>query len=961
MKVSGLTAAPAPGGRIALTWTNPAAPAFRGVRLLRAAGAYPTLDDLGTGKEVYQDSRTPAGGAGSFVDGPLLGETVYYYSLVAYDSANNLEASRVSSLALAPYESAAEMYASLPGIYRIFDSTQGPLRNGQGPLRRFLEILGEPFDEVRSTASAMRKFHDIQRVDAALLPLLSSWIGQPFDTTLTIDQQRNEVRYAPHYHRTAGIPAALRAAINRFTDWDAEIKEFVHNVFLSCYPEQLVMYRADNEGAGWPAPSAVNVDVAYEGRVSPLVAQDGRTWLFYHARKITVGTQAPEWGLFAKPGDDAPAWPVTLDRAVHKHPAAVERADGSLWLFHGCYTPGGDHLVPQIRLQALSAGANASPARFVGTNTEPFILSDGQTFELHLGAFQRMVTLRAENYRGRLAATTAAEVAAFLDSELPGVTVTAAADGRLVVTSTAVGSAASVVVPASPIATALGLVGNANGSDAKAAQLTGSQNQPFALADGASFELAIDSGIPRPLVFSKAQFAIIGAATAAEVAAAINSQAPGIASVVGSAVRLTSAAAGAGSRLILSAGTVTGTLGFGAPLPPAVVTPPAPEPDEDEPCAFLGPNGTVWLFWASRRAGPWKIWYARFNSNAWDQPTQLTTGTLPDREPFALFDAGAGRIWVFWSRKKADGTWNVFTRTTTKLDFLALADADWTEAESLPAAAGADNREPAALSLGGGAVELYYASDRTNGWNVWTRRIDPGVQGAESAVTSGSDTRRAPAPLQLNATTVRLYHRSNAPFLYNSAKFPNARTLDGRYSGATAADVRNPGKLSLRGRFEDQQRYTSDTRRPPATDPQQGKNLAGLLSRDAIGIFLTPDTADTGLIIRQTRVFADALQPFYPIQTRLAFLFDEQVYTDYAYSYEQPNPPTIVEIGDQMVDTILSEVVPAAADPGIDIAPAVHFFRTWSRGAPAVDLPDLSAHPPDLNSRLFTARFKEGN
>lgn len=952
MSVTGLAAAPVPGGRIALSWINPSTASFAGVRVLRATGSYPDIADLGTAREIYQDSQSGRGAAAGFVDGPLQGETVYYYAVVSYDVGNRKEAVFTSAMALVPYESAAMLYNALPSIYRIFDGERGQLR-------RFMDILGVPFDEIRSSASAMRTFHDVRRVDAALLPLLSTWVGQPLDTTLSPAQQRNAIQYAPQYHRTAGTPEALRAAMNRFTNWNARVKEFVHNVFLTTHPEHLLTYSSENTGSGWSAPIPVNNEVAFEGRVSPLPASDGRLFLFYHARKLTAGNQPPEWQIFAKPGDGQAAWQVTNGGTLFKHPAAIQRKDGALWMFYSSYPVLNGRPTPQLQLRAMSVGAGALPATIVGTAVEPFALSPGDTFELKLtsalGIPDRMVTLRPENYAGNLGAATAKEISAFLDAELPGVSVSASSDGRVMVTSFESGAAVKVAIPASPIATKVGLIATVTGSDAIAAQLTGFRKQPFALADGNALRVSIDGSVPRTITFQKSQFANIGAATAAEVVAAIDAQLPGLASAAGTTVQLNSLP-GASSRLMLHADAVTAALGFCAPPPSSQIA------DSDEASAFLDPTGNVWLFWASRQDGNWRIWYARFSGNTWEAPKEFTTtGTIADREPFAVFDpTGAGRVWVFWSGKKKDGSWNVFTRTTTTVDFAALNDAAWTQKELLPAPAGANNREPAAILAGAGAVDLYYASDRANGWNVWTRSVDAGVQGAESQVTTGSDTRRAPAAVRLEAKRVRLYHRSNAPRAYTSSTFPMSQTFDARYSGSSTCDTRNPLKLSLRGRFEDEQRYTSDTRRMPPGTPLGGKNLAGLFARDAVGVFLTPDTSDQELIFQSTRMFAEALLPFQPVTARLAFLVDEKVFTDEIYTYETASSATPVVMGEQAIDTILSEVLPQPLDERVDAAPAVHFVRTWP-AAPAMALPDLSVHPPDLNARLFTSDYAEGS
>lgn len=954
MQVLNLKAEPdVQSGGVALSWTNPTLPAFRGTRILRREGRFPEVPaDLGTAAEIHHDAVTPAGQEGRYLDGPLQGETVYYYAVVAYDATSQVYPSFVSAMATTPYQTASHLYRNLPEIYQLFDQARSL---DQGPLRRLVEMFGQPFDLLRSFASGMRNLRDVARIDGTLLPLLAHWIGHPSDTTLDFARQRNEIRYAPHYYRTVGVPANLRAAINRFTNWDARLKEFVHNVFLTNHPEQLTISEMRRQGTAWQPAQSVNLDVAYEGRVAPLRTQDGRVWLFYHARVSTPASE-DQWHLFGKTEKQEqglPSFRLSFGNSINKHPTAVQRVDGSIWLFSSGYEKQGRRLVPRIKLQLLSAGRPALPARVVGTLLQPFPLAEGDQFNITISAgltsVARRVTVHAEQFRN-IAQATAAEVAGLLDHELPGVDVTASADGRVLLMTRDKGSGAVLTLPASSLGAKLGLTPLApvRGSDAVAAQLTGRLVEPFALAPGDQLVLKMDADdIPRTVTFQKSQFLDIAQATAVEVVAAVGRELPGVAEVAGGAIRFRSLSAGEESLVcVYGDSSAARKLGFGVPLPPAPI-----DVDDDEPAACVDAADNVWLFWASRRDGTWKVWYNRCDGAAWGVAKPLTTAPLPDRQPFVLFDpaAGGGRLWVFWSRKKANGLWNAFSRTATNLNFPALTDADWTEQESTPVPADFDNREPAATMADTGEVELYFASNRADGWNVWTKRVTPTTQGAETAVTTGQATHRAPTALRVSGVLARLWLRTNESQVYTSTVYPAAQTIDGRYSGSTSLDMRNATKLSLRRNVRDMQRYTYDTR----------KGDDNLYARDTVGVYLTPDTDDQALILRHRRLFANALRRVIPMQVRLVFLVD-QVYPEVIYTYDRPDvtPPHIIR--EQMVDTILPEVLRGLQDSHRDRAPGVRFMRTWGPGQPLTLLPDLSVTPPNLSFRLYTRAYDEG-
>jgi hypothetical protein len=598
-------------------------------------------------------------------------------------------------------------------------------------------------------------------------------------------------------------------------------------------------------------------------------------------------------------------------------------------------------------------GRSAWSARMMGTIAAPFPLVDGDTFQITIGpapGITRLVTFRAEDFTD-IAQATAAETAAVLDRELPGVDVTASPGGTILIVSITAGSTSVLTAPASTGATKLGFASPPPGTDAVAAQLVGTAAEPFPLSDGDTLVLAIDTDIPRLVTFAASNFLNIAAAKADEVVAVINGVLPRAASNQAGKIAIASRQPGATSlvNVDISLSPAAAKLGFGQP-PPA---PPAGI-DETEPTAFDDGSGNLWLFWSSRRDGSWKIWYNVLATAGWAVPAPLTVSPLPDREASALFDSSGGRIWVFWSRKKDNGLWNIFSRTTTTLDFSAQTLASWTEAEFTPAPANYDNREPAAALTGPGAVEVYFSSNQMNGWNIWSRPVTSATQGADSPVTSGQYTRRNPVPLSLGPGRMHLWFRNNEVLEYSSKLYPAARTIDGRYAGSTTADTRNPVRLSLGGHIDDIQRYTYET---PLADPQQ--EAARLYARDTIGVFLTPDTNDEQLILSGRTQIGNILQSFLPIQTRVVFLID-QTYSEYVYTYDAASSTPPQTIGEQMIDTILSEVAPAIASSFSDTA-NFKFLRTWAPGAAAGSLPDTAAAAPDLSFRLPLAHVQEGS
>ena len=924
MEVLELKAEPHPSGnRVDLAWKNPTDAGFSGVKILRREVTYPELPgDLNSFK-IHDEpvAVTPAGSEGHFSDFGLTSETVYYYAVAAYDAAAKHFPVFISCMPTGAYKSAATMYRNLPTLYQRFDLLKPPDAPGlvqadrdKGQLLRLMELVGPQLDLLRSFARAAADFSDVNRIDGDLLPLLASWIGWESGLNLSLAKRRNEINYAPHFYRTTGIAANLRATVNRVTPWPAQMKEFVHNVFLSNQPEQLTIWEIDQLGVAGHAPQLVTLDFAYEGRPVALQAADGRLWLFFHARRSAPTPQGREdrWQIYYKVNDQGRWLPSRrlTEGSADKYPAVIQRTDGSFSLFWTAHEDVGGRILPQIRTEIFAAGRDATRPRRLGNLTGPFLFNDGEEFRITVTSggqnVLRRVRLHLEHFHDvNLAASTAnataGEIAALLNREIPGVEVTVDKDGHVLIEAIAAGSTSSLDLPASAVATKLGLAtGVTTGSDATSAQLSSSASPAFILAAEDTLSIRIDSNATATITFKTTDFVDITAATAAEISAAINKTLPGVAKASGTQVVLTSQTSGEGSFVTVPAdiSTAARKLGFGVPLPPAV---PQPAADSD-PSVFKDAGNNVWLFWSSRRAGGWNVWYNRFDGANWGLAKQLTTGNEADRESCAIFDP-AGRIWVFWSRKKTNGLWNIFYRTTTDLDFNLIQN--WVEDELEPIPADFENKEPAAIVTAANTVELFFASNVSDGWHIRSAVITPANQAADQPHTSGQFSHRAPAVLRVVNVT-RLWFRNNESISYPSNLYPTAVTVDARYAGSSTTDSNNALKIGNRERFNDIQSYTFDTE-------TGAKNW---YARNVLGIFVSADTNDQEVIDGTLLSIASVVNRFLPIQVRVVLI--------------------------------------------VKSLAGFLFLRTWKAGTTSGTLPDLNVAPPDLSFHLFQTGATEG-
>jgi phage tail-like protein len=989
------------GGQIDLSWSNPREPAFKGIKIVRREATFPDAAAIAKDVGIY-NAELRAGEEMTYADEKQLkSETVYYYAVAAYDASDppNYFPVFVSAMSTTDYGSAAQLFENLPSLYRRADTLAPPNLSlidaqdrAKGQLRRLLDMFGMQFDMLRSYAAGMRNFHDIDRVDGQLLPLLAQWIGWQTDFGLPLVNQRNELKYATHFYRTNGIAANLRAMINRLTTWDAQVKEFVHSILLTNNPERLTLWRKHRHLDKWDTEELISPHVAYEGRPCVVQDNDEQQWLFYHAREDTVPSSAAGanarrrevshlWLKQRSFGEWLPARRITFRDAINKYPAAVRRrGDGSFLVFYSVIEQdaGGQSLPQKIKLSLISSGRPAQPARIFGTKKEPFALSAEETLIVSAGdganLFTREVVFHEEDFQ-KIGEATAAEVAAILNREVPGVSASVGDNNSVALTSIHEGGSASMTASGAAAQT-FGLPDQGAGEDASTASVTSGVSEPFALRGGATLSIKIDHSSPKLIVFDQTFFEDISRARASEVAEVINREIPGSAQVLrdqdATRLKISSAIAGTESSVLIDvdASSAAPALGFGVPLPPS--NPPAAD---TEPAAFADVAGNVWLFWSSLRAadGKWSIWYNCLDAEkgAWQEARQLTSGRVADKQPAVLFGAGdGGRIWVFWSGKRrveaveksgakvARLCWNIFYRSAPNtVSFEQLKASDWTERElNLTGASAYDNQEPAVCQRYVGDrvdpahAELYFTSSRADGLSVWSNIVAADAQGEDVQITQGEFTQRAPA-VASSAERLILWYRSNATQVYSSSVYFTAKTYDARHSGSTTIDTRNSAKLShsIRRGIDDITHYTYDTAR----------KQTNWYSRDTVGVYLTPDTTDKALIIRKQSQLENFLQSVLPIQVRPVLIIQE-VFPEKIYTYDYPKDAPQVRIREYAFDARLREIYKGLSEGAIFDRVNFRWMRTWARSHPDDVMPDTHGGQPKINTRLFLKNVKEG-
>ncbi|OKY74268.1 MAG: hypothetical protein BM485_14700 [Desulfobulbaceae bacterium DB1] len=388
------------------------------------------------------------------------------------------------------------------------------------------------------------------------------------------------------------------------------------------------------------------------------------------------------------------------------------------------------------------------------------------------------------------------------------------------------------------------------------------------------------------------------------------------------------------------------------------------------PAATTDSSGGLWLFWREKQGAGWRLRSNRHDGSGWQldpPPFFPDDGGLPPRvetEPFSLClsQGGTERIVLFWSQLEAGATpgarrMTIAWRVKDSVDPHTVSD--WGPIRLRPKSSPDMNEsDPVCRENPDGTLSVFFSSDENGSWSIRQSRLDPATGSWSEAeqVSRSAYTERYPLVLMVNGRTTLLY-RSNRNLFYNSDVFKATETIDLRYAGSVAATAGNIAKNALRGKFADFQAYTHDA---GTNGVMTDRNW---YSRQTLGIYLTPDTEDPGLILRNQKLLRGVLRRFLPIQTRYVFIIEPAVYRETVYTYDFPPASPSRFIGEQFSDiltTVNPEIYSGPADTYGDTIPEWRWLRARSSAYPEGGSVDFSAPPVSTRFRTWHVGVTEG-
>lgn len=572
-----------------------------------------------------------------------------------------------------------------------------------GQLRRFIDMFGMGADALRSSAERLGRLRDPQTVAATMLAPLGDMIGWETASTVPIAQQRNELQTAPRLFDVVGTVPALAALVTHQTGWRAQIAEFAQHIARANVPARRHLHIRRQDGAGWRG------------------ADDAASTFAFPAGIVTGSGGSPA---------------LLTSGAVE--PFALRCGlELTLVADHGVPTRvrfGPDDFVDigaarAVEVAAVVAAAfDTVEARAVGGAVELRTVATGPQAALEIAVADTSLLALNEapdgpvsafaDAQGRLSVAYECPVAQGEGATTAGIT-RPRVDRTIAVKSFAYGRWCGETgmpswtgAPISPGAAllddariAIGWIDTARaagsrlrlaigtGAAATPASIASRKTGPFSLIGGARIAFTGAFGT-QVFIVQPADYNALAAATAVELAAAINTQCPALNATVaaGMGLRIATTATGDDARLAidLSASTAARALGLadrrlagiGAWSPaidwPGPLAGPAAAGDVADPSPCADPLGGLRLFWSEHIEGRWQVRQAhwsdrltvvtaqgvshRIGSGPWSSwfiadglPSNVVRAVAVDARGARWFATDAGV-----AERGANGVWTVF-------------------------------------------------------------------------------------------------------------------------------------------------------------------------------------------------------------------------------------------------------------------------------------------------------------
>lgn len=215
--VTPITALSSGYGKITLRWVTAQGP-WVSMKIVRSPYGYPV--NITDGEVVFETSRRAD--PTTYTDTPNHPNTkFFYYSFFVFDSIQLywVLAGKYAGLNVKNYGTAEKLYKYLPQIYKITTPYVPSEPTDNEDLRRFLNLFGFYFDQIRAGAELVKDRYNFENVTGVTIPLILEQFGIDYEPEVGFQQNRILVRDSVQLSKEKGSAQGLREFIKAFTGW----------------------------------------------------------------------------------------------------------------------------------------------------------------------------------------------------------------------------------------------------------------------------------------------------------------------------------------------------------------------------------------------------------------------------------------------------------------------------------------------------------------------------------------------------------------------------------------------------------------------------------------------------------------------------------------------------------------------------------------------------------------------
>lgn len=207
--------------KVILSWGLPGGSWDR-IYLVRSSFEF--VSSPGDGAIIMQSDSSAA--PVSFVDTGLLPGRFYYYTMIVRTTdatPRYAVAGQVIVLVTTDYDYRDQLWQFLPGLYRDRDGFFATPNQPDGPLYRFMSLIGYQHDVIRSEIDSLLWVYEPDLVSGGLLPLLAQEFHLDFEPEIGMQALRRLLKNAVHLYKNRGNETGLSGLISAISNFDTEI------------------------------------------------------------------------------------------------------------------------------------------------------------------------------------------------------------------------------------------------------------------------------------------------------------------------------------------------------------------------------------------------------------------------------------------------------------------------------------------------------------------------------------------------------------------------------------------------------------------------------------------------------------------------------------------------------------------------------------------------------------------